>query len=427
MEILRVNGGRRLSGEAQLTAAKNAVLPIMAAALMAGAPVTLLNVPEMGDIDNMSRILEALGCRVERRGRELYIDARAAREGSLNGELSRRLRSSIFMLGPLLGRFRRAEAAYPGGCAIGKRPIDMHLSGLAALGARVSEANGLVQIDGGGMHAGDVRLPFPSVGATENVMMAAVLLPGESRIFNAAREPEIVDLAGFLNALGARVRGAGTEQISIDGVKRLDGAEYRPIPDRIVAGTLLAAAAITGGSVALPGARAEHMEAVLQALSRMGVSVRRTAAGVEAAAALPLRPIRVTTGPFPGFPTDMQAPLLALACRARGESCVTETLFENRFQHVEPLRAMGAQIRLEQRTACVTGGTLRGCPVVARDLRCGAALVVAALGASGQTDVGGVELIDRGYERLEDQLAALGADIRRLAVPAQLEPVRQAR
>ena len=419
MEILRVNGGRRLSGEARLMAAKNAVLPIMAAALMADAPVTLTDVPRMGDIDSMSRVLEALGCRVERREQALSIDARDATGGCLSGELTHRLRSSIFMLGPLLGRFRRAEAAYPGGCAIGKRPIDMHLGGLAALGARVTEHDGLVSIDGGNMCAGKVHLPFPSVGATENVMMAAALLSGESHIFNAAREPEIVDLAGFLNALGADVRGAGTGCISICGVRRLGGAVYRPIPDRIVAGTLLAAAAVSGGTILLHGARAEHMEAVLAALRQMGVRVEASGDGIRMAAALPLKPVRVVTGPFPGFPTDMQAPLMALACRARGESSITETMFENRFQHVEPLRAMGAQIRLDQRTARVLGGEMRGCDVTARDLRCGAALVVAALGAEGQTDVSGVELIDRGYERLEEQLNALGADVLRIPMAAQ--------
>ena len=413
MEILRIKGGRRLSGEIRLTAAKNAVLPIMAAALMAASPVMLENVPQMADIDAMSGILRALGCRVKREQRKMIIDPSAVSCAALDGELPTRLRSSIFALGPLLGRFRRAEAVYPGGCAIGKRPIDLHLKGLAALGAKVCEEDGRVRIDGRYMRADDVRLAFPSVGATENLMMAAVLLPGESRIFGAAREPEIVDLAGFLNAMGARICGAGTDEIRIEGVRRLNGIEYRPIPDRIVAGTLLSAGAITGGSVLVKDARAAHMQAVLSALQKMGASVCAENGGLRVNAALPLKPVTLSTAPFPGFPTDMQAPLMALACRAQGESRITETLFENRFQQVEPLRRMGADIRLAHRTAIIRGGRLYGAQVEARDLRCGAALALAALAAEGESELSGVHLIDRGYERLEEQLSALGADVRR--------------
>lgn len=413
VEILRINGGRRLSGRIRLTAAKNAVLPIMAAALLAEEPVALLDVPHMADIETMACVLQSLGCSVAWQGRTLLIDASTAVRAVLDGELPTRLRSSIFALGPLLGRFRRAEAVYPGGCAIGKRPIDLHLNGLAALGARVQEEGEAVHIDGRGMHAADVHLAFPSVGATENLMMAAVLLPGESRIIGAAREPEIVDLAGFLNAMGARIRGAGANIISIEGVGKLHGAEYRPIPDRIVAGTLLAAGAITGGTVEIENARMAHMQAVIAALADMGARIVPAESGLRLSAALPLRPVRVSTAPFPGFPTDMQAPLMALACRAQGESRITETMFENRFQHVEMLRKMGADICMAHRTAIIRGGRLHGASVEARDLRCGAALVLAALAAEGESEVAGVKLIDRGYEHLELQLCALGADIRR--------------
>ena len=413
VEILRINGGRRLSGRIRLTAAKNAVLPIMAAALLAEEPVALLDVPHMADIETMACVLQSLGCSVAWQGRTLLIDASTAVRAVLDGELPTRLRSSIFALGPLLGRFRRAEAVYPGGCAIGKRPIDLHLNGLAALGARVQEEGEAVHIDGRGMHAADVHLAFPSVGATENLMMATVLLPGESRIIGAAREPEIVDLAGFLNAMGARIRGAGANIISIEGVGKLHGAEYRPIPDRIVAGTLLAAGAITGGTVEIENARMAHMQAVIAALADMGARIVPAESGLRLSAALPLRPVRVSTAPFPGFPTDMQAPLMALACRAQGESRITETMFENRFQHVEMLRKMGADICMAHRTAIIRGGRLHGASVEARDLRCGAALVLAALAAEGESEVAGVKLIDRGYEHLESQLCALGADIRR--------------
>lgn len=416
MEILRVNGGRRLSGTIRLTAAKNAVLPIMAAALMADSPVTLHDVPCMADIDSMGRILSSLGCAVQRHGCVLKIDPSAAGGTVLDGELPTQLRSSIFLLGPLLSRYRRAEAVYPGGCAIGKRPIDLHLNGLAALGARVTEAEGRVRIDGDGMKPACVQLDFPSVGATENLMMAAAQLPGESCIHNAAREPEIVDLANFLNAMGARIWGAGGDTIWIQGVQRLCGVEYRPIPDRIVCGTLLAAAAITRGEIAVQNARPEHMTAVMGVLRQAGAWLDICGDALLLRADERVRPVRFTTAPFPGFPTDMQAPMMAIACTAQGESYITETLFENRFQQVEPLRSMGAQIQLSQRTALVRGTRLHGARVEARDLRCGAALVLAALAAEGESEVRGVPLIDRGYERLEEQLAQLGADIWRCRV-----------
>lgn len=417
MDILRIGGGRRLSGEVRLTAAKNAVLPIMAAALMAEGPVTLHDVPRMTDIDSMARILGALGCVVTRRERTLMIDPGSATGTVLEGKLPTQLRSSIFLLGPLLSRFRKAEAVYPGGCAIGKRPIDLHLKGLAALGAKVTESDGRVRIDGGSMHAADYALSIPSVGATENLMMAMVRLSGTSRIFNAAREPEIVDLAGFLNSMGARISGAGSAEIRIEGVKKLSGISYTPIPDRIVGGTMLCAAAITGGEILLKNACAAHLGAVIRVMRNMGMEIECGRSAIRIRTKGTLLAQSIATAPFPGFPTDLQAPMMAVLCRTEGLSRITEQMFENRFQQVDQLRRMGAEICLCDRTALIQGSRLHGANLEARDLRCGAALVLAALGAEGSSEVRGVGLIDRGYERLEAQIAALGGDIRRIRRP----------
>ena len=411
MEILRVRGGRQIAGEVRLAAAKNAVLPIMAAALMADSPVVLRDVPRMSDIECMGQILCGLGCVLHRQEDALLIDPRPASGIVLSGELPTRLRSSIFLLGALLSRCRMAQTVYPGGCAIGKRPVDLHLNGLRALGARVEEKDGRICVDGTDMRAACVRLAFPSVGATENLMMAMACLTGESRILNAAREPEIADLAGFLNAMGARIAGAGTREIRIEGVECLHGVDYTPIPDRIVGGTLLCAAAVTGGQIRLFRAVPEHMRSTLDALYRAGAQISTSGDSVFLRMRGELKPISLKTAPFPGFPTDMQAPVMSLACCAAGESRISETLFENRFQHVDSLRQMGAEIRLEGCTAIVQGGRLHGATVQAKDLRCGAALVIAALAAEGESRVQGVELIDRGYDDFEGILRRLGADI----------------
>lgn len=414
LEILRISGGRRLSGEVRLTAAKNAVLPIMAAALLADGPVTLMDVPHMADIERMGCILQKLGCGVRREAGTLSIDPRTLRGCALDGDPARQLRSSIFLLGPLLSCFGRAEAPYPGGCAIGERPVDLHLSGLSALGAAIDESGGRICVDGRDMRAARFELKFPSVGATENLMMAMAKLPGESRIVNAAREPEVADLAAFLNAMGARIRGAGGGEIAVEGVRRLRGIEYTPIPDRIVGGTLLCAAAVTGGEILLQNAQKAHMAALIDCLGRMGAEASAAQNGLYLRACGALRPVRVKTAPFPGFPTDLQAPVMALACTAQGESRLEETLFENRFWHVSQLRKMGARIQLEGRTARVTGGRLHGAAMEAKDLRCGAALALAALAAEGVSEVSGVEMIDRGYDDFAGMLGSLGADVRRI-------------
>ena len=318
------------------------------------------------------------------------------------------------MMGSLITRFGRATVTYPGGCEIGLRPIDLHLKGLRRLGVEIREEHGRIDCDGRRRHAGDVLLDFPSVGATENLMMAAVLTKGETIIRNAAREPEIVDLQGFINAMGGKVSGAGSSIVRIRGVDSLHGAAYRPIADRITAGTLLAAAAMTGGEIALDGFSGDSMDAVLAKLREAGCLINESGDGLTLSAPRRLRAVDVFTQPYPGFPTDMQAQMMALCCVAEGTSIIVENVFESRFSHAAQLVRMGADITVHHRTAVVRGGRLTGARVTARDLRAGAALVLAALAADGMTEVENVSLIDRGYERLEETLAALGARIRRV-------------
>ena len=408
-----VSGGRRLCGRYEVDCAKNAVLPILAAAMLTDAPVTIEDCPDLVDARNMLSILETLGCRVEKRGREVLLDASRAEDHEMPERLSKRLRSSIFLLGPLIARFGRARVSYPGGCEIGQRPIDLHLKGLRALGVQIREAHGMIECEGARLRGADVYLDFPSVGATENVMMAAVLARGRTTIHNAAREPEIRDLQDFINALGGKVRGGGTDRVAIEGVKSLGGARYRPLPDRIVAGTLLAAAAITHGEVLLERVIPGDLGAVLDKLRQAGCEVEAEGEAIFLRAGS-LRPFEISTQPFPGFPTDLQAQFMALACVAEGASVIVENVFENRFAHAAQLRRMGADIFLSGRLAVVRGGRLYGAEVQAGDLRGGAALALAALAAEGESRVENVELIDRGYEHLEDMLAALGANIRRI-------------
>ena len=415
MEAFRVEGGVRLQGALRVDSAKNAVLPIMAAAVMADSPVTLRDVPNISDANHMAEILSMLGCSTTRQGRTLTIDSMTMRRWEAPERLSKQIRSSIFLLGPILARFRKAMMTYPGGCEIGLRPIDLHLNGLRSLGVKISEAGGLIDCDGSAMHAGEVHFDYPSVGATENVMMAAVLLPGTTVIHNAAREPEIVDLQRFMNAMGAKVRGAGSHYIEIEGVPALHGTEWTPMPDRIVAGTLLAAAAITGGEIELTNAPESDMVAVCSKLREMGCRLDEEPGFLYLKAPERLQAFRqLQTQPHPGFPTDMQVQMLALLCVAEGMGVIVENVFENRFTHAGDLNRMGAQVMCSGRTAVVRGvEKLYGADVTARDLRGGAALVLAGLRAEGVTTVEGVALIDRGYDALEHQLAALGARIAR--------------
>ena len=422
MEAFVVEGGVALRGEARVDSAKNAVLPILAAAVLTPEEIVLHNVPDITDVGHMAAILTMLGCRVERSGRDMTVDCGGIHSWEMPDKLSKQIRSSIFLLGPILARFRKATVTFPGGCEIGLRPIDLHLSGLRQLGVEISEEGGLIHCDGRNMHAGEVHFDYPSVGATENVMMAAVLLPGTTVIHNPAREPEIADLQAFINAMGGKIRGAGTHYIAVEGVERLHGTAWTPMADRIVAGTLLAAAAITGGEITLTNAPESDMVAVTAKLREMGCRLEERPGWIHLRAPKRLTAFaQLQTQPHPGFPTDMQVQMLALLSTAEGMGVITENVFENRFTHAGDLNRMGAHILCTGRTAVVRGvPELYGAHVTARDLRGGAALVLAGLRARGETLVDHAELIDRGYDHLERQLSRLGGKVRRVsAVPGE--------
>ena len=410
MPIYSIRPSLALRGEAQINTSKNAVLPIMAAALLCHTPVTLHRVPQLTDVDSMARVLEACGAAVTRDGRDMTIRADSLHSPA-DADIMHRLRASILVLGPLCARLGEARVPMPGGCAIGQRPVDIHLRGMKALGAETAQENHLAMARGK-LRGGGLYLDFPSVGATENLIMAAVLAEGVTRIENAAKEPEITDLCDFLTGCGARILGAGTGTLVIDGVRRLQGMDFTPIPDRIEAGTLACAAAMTEGSVLLTGGRTDHLRALLFKLREAGVIVQQDARGL-CLRGRARRGVDVRTLSYPGFPTDLQAPMMAVCCRAKGRSVFLETIFENRFMHAAALCRMGADIRTEGRMAVVEGGgPLYGCPVEATDLRAGAALMLAGMIAQGETtllDEHGH--IDRGYERLDEKLRQLGADI----------------
>ena len=412
MEVLRIEGGNRISGVFSVGGAKNAVLPILAAAILTDEDVVLTGCPKLLDVNNMLKIMETLGCRCAFGGDgTIRIQSGNANGWEMPDELSKALRSSIFMMGPILGRFHKATVTYPGGCEIGQRPIDLHLKGLRALGVEIEETHGMIYCNGENLRGGPVHFDFPSVGATENIMMAAVLAKGETVITNAAREPEIVDLQRFINLMGGDVSGAGTDEIRVRGVSKLHGAAYRPLPDRIVAGTLLVTAAMTRGEIELIGAVPGDLGAVLDKLRQAGCEIGASEAAIRLKAPEKLAAIEVSTQPYPGFPTDMQAQIMAMACTAKGTSVIVENVFENRLSHAAQLRRMGAEIIVNNRTAVIRGGRLTGARVSARDLRGGAALVMAALAAEGVTVVDNLSQIDRGYEAFENTLKSLGANI----------------
>lgn len=418
MDALRIVGGRRLDGECTVHSAKNAVLPILAASILTDEKTLLEECPGLSDIRYMTDILETLGCQTLRQGGTLQIDPQGLNRYEMPDGLSKKIRSSIFLLGPIVARFRKAAVTFPGGCEIGLRPIDLHLSGLRQLGVEVREEGGVIHCDGSGMRAGVVHFDYPSVGATENVMMAATLLKGRTLLHNAAREPEIQDLQRFMCAMGARISGAGSHTIQVEGVERLHGVSYRPMADRIVAGTLLAAAAMTGGRVQLHRAPCESMYAIFSKLKEMGCQIQEGENGAALYAPGRLRAFQMLqTQPHPGFPTDMQVQMLALSTLAEGTSVVVENVFENRFTHAGDLNRLGANVLVNGRTAVVQGvERLYGTRVTARDLRGGAALAIAGLRAEGETLVEHAELIDRGYDHMETMLCALGADARRITL-----------
>ncbi len=401
----------------QVSGAKNATLPILAGALLSRSPLTVHNVPRLRDVNTTIALLRRMGVGVEFHddGR-VEVDPTTLENYFAPYELVKTMRASVLVLGPLLGRRGRADVSLPGGCAIGARPVDLHVAGLQALGARVKIADGYISASAGRLKGAHLVLDKITVTGTENLMMAAVLAAGETVIDNAAQEPEVSDLAAFLNSMGARVAGAGTAQIVIQGVDELAGADYTVQPDRIEAGTFLVAGAITRGRVRVEQVVPEHLEAVLQKLREAGASIE-TGADWVALDMHGRRPtaVDVSTAPYPGFPTDMQAQFMALNCIADGVGTVTENVFENRFMHVPELQRMGADIRLEGHTAIVRGADLlRSAPVMATDLRASAGLVLAGLVAAGETVVDRIYHLDRGYQRIEEKLALLGARIRRL-------------
>jgi UDP-N-acetylglucosamine 1-carboxyvinyltransferase len=412
---LRIEGGVPLEGEVAASAAKNAALPELAAALLTPEPVTLTNLPDLGDVRTMLELLQSLGAGVTRRGREATVTVERVARDLAPYELVSTMRASVLVLGPLVARHGSARVALPGGCAIGVRPIDQHLRGLAALGAEIAIENGYVVARAGRLRGARIVTDLVTVTGTENLMMAAALADGTTVIENAAREPEIGDLAALLTAMGACVRGAGTDRIEVEGVRELRGAVHRIVPDRIEAGTLLVAGAITRGDVRVTDMVPAHVAAVLARLEETGVEIEVGPSWVRARAGDRPRPTDIVTSPFPGFPTDMQAQLMTLLGLADGQSKLTETIFENRYMHVAELARMGAHITTEGSVAIVRGvAAYQGAPVMASDLRASAALVLAGVAGRGCTEVSRIYHLDRGYERLETKLAALGARIERL-------------
>ncbi|NIA16116.1 MAG: UDP-N-acetylglucosamine 1-carboxyvinyltransferase [Nitrospiraceae bacterium] len=415
MDKILVRGGTALHGSVQVRGAKNAALPLMAATLLAESPCVLHNVPCLHDVFSMDKLLAGMGMAVEFTGRFMTMDPSTVESQTAPYDLVRKMRASFFVLGPLLGRYGKAKVSLPGGCAIGTRPVDIHLKGLEALGVRIAIEDGYVLADGQPQGA-DVALDFPSVGATENLMMAASRANGVTRLNNVAREPEIVDLAQFLNTMGAQISGAGTDLIAIVGVDSLGGAEHAVIPDRIEAGTFLAAGVATRGDVTVLNANPDHLPSFLAKLREAGAEVEIHGSKIRAAAKNGLKGVDIATQPYPGFATDLQAQVMTMLCVAEGASVIKETVFENRFMQVAELARMGADIDLDGNTAIVRGvKSLSGAPVMASDLRASAALIIAGLVAEkGETAISRVYHIDRGYERIEERLAGLGAQIERV-------------
>jgi UDP-N-acetylglucosamine 1-carboxyvinyltransferase len=419
MDKLQITGGTPLEGEVRISGAKNATLPILAATLLSDGPVSIGNVPHLQDVTTMIELLGRMGVSVTVDERmRIEVDGSTLRQAVAPYELVKTMRASILVLGPLVARFGQADVSLPGGCAIGARPVNIHVAGLQAMGADISIENGYIRAKASRLKGARLVLDTVTVTGTENLMMAAALADGETVLENAAREPEVVDLANFMNAMGAKVRGAGTDKIVIEGVERLHGTHYEVLPDRIEGGTYLVAGAITRGHVRIKNTRPEHLDAVLQKLVEAGVKVDAgdTWIEVDMRGRRP-KAIDVRTAPYPAFPTDMQAQFAALNTIADGVGTVIETIFENRFMHMLEMRRMGAEIRLEGNTAIIKGvETLQAAPVMATDLRASASLVLAALAAQGRTDIERIYHIDRGYESIEEKLSQLGAQIRRVPI-----------
>lgn len=415
MDKIVISGGKRLSGVVEISGAKNAALPMMAATILASGQSTLFNVPCLRDVSTFSDVLRVLGARVKREDDNLNIDTSGIEHLEAPYELVRTMRASIYVLGPLLARFGRARVSLPGGCAWGPRPVNLHIKALEALGARVDIQHGYIVAQAGKLRGAIVDFDVSSVGATANTMMAACLASGTTVVRNAAREPEIEALGGMLNSMGASISGAGTDTVKIQGVGGLHAVQERVMPDRIEAGTYMMAAAITGGRVVLKGARPEHLGAVMGKMEEGGVTLRQEGGDMMVEGTSSLTPLDVTTAPYPGFPTDLQAQIMALLSLAQGTSVITETVFLDRFTHVPELRRLGVNVKLDANVAIITGvEKLSGATVMASDLRASAALILAGLMAQGKTEVRRIYHIDRGYERIEEKLRGLGAAIQRV-------------
>ncbi|HEY5928172.1 MAG TPA: UDP-N-acetylglucosamine 1-carboxyvinyltransferase [Kofleriaceae bacterium] len=417
MDKIVVEGGARLAGKIPISGAKNAALPLLAAALLPSGPSTWKNVPQLADVHTMAKLLRMLGWTVDAGPHSLHIaPPTGKKKPKLEApyELVKTMRASVLVLGPLVARYGRGRVSLPGGCAIGARPIDQHLKGLEAMGAKVTLEHGYVDVECKRLRGATIVLDMPTVTGCENIMMAAALAKGRTVIENAAREPEVEELGLVLNKMGARVQGAGTPIITIEGVDELQPIEHAIIPDRIEAGTFAVAAAMTRGDVLLEGARPEHMDAIVAKLRTMGATVSAEAGGLRVKGGAEVLPADITTQPHPGFPTDMQAQFMVLACLAKGQSVIQEMIFENRYMHVPELNRMNADITVSGRTAIIRGGRpLSGATVMATDLRASASLILAGLVASGKTEVLRVYHLDRGYEAIEKKLKAVGAKIRR--------------
>lgn len=417
MERLIVKGGNRLVGTVKTSGAKNAVLPIIAASILGTSPSMLDEIPALEDVRTICAVLECLGIKVDAsEPHTLKIDSREITSCEAPYELVRSMRASFLVMGPLLARKGYARISQPGGCAIGTRPIDLHLKGFEALGVKIEQGHGYIEASAPeGMTGANIYLDFPSVGATENIMMAAAMANGTTVLENPAEEPEIVDLANYLNQMGARVRGAGTNVITIEGVSELHGVQHSVIPDRIEAGTYMIAAAMTGGDVIIENVLPEHQKPLIAKLREAGALVEEDIDRIHVVGSGKLKAVDIKTLPYPGFPTDMQAQMMAMLSVAEGRSKITETVFENRFMHVVELNRMGANITTEGRSAVITGPAhLTGCTVRATDLRAGAAMILAGLVAEGATEICDIYHIDRGYEEIAAKLTRLGADIKRV-------------
>jgi UDP-N-acetylglucosamine 1-carboxyvinyltransferase len=414
MDRIVITGGRALNGAVRMSGAKNAALPILAATVLGGGDCVLSNLPQVVDVVTMGKLLKILGVSVSQEGERAVVRADSVNSTQAPYDLVRTMRASVLVLGPLLARWGEAVVSLPGGCAIGSRPVDLHLTALSKLGAEIEIEHGYIRAKAGRLRGDRVYFDTPTVTGTENIMMAACLAEGTTVIENAAKEPEISDLAEFLRKRGARITGAGSDMITIEGVTALHGADHEVIPDRIETGTYLIAGAMTGGDIQVERCRPGHLEALLVKLRESGAEIQEGKESIRIRAPARLKGINVRTCPHPGFPTDMQAQFVALMAVAEGTSVITETVFESRFMHVEELRRMGADIRVEGNRAMVTGKDhLAGAPVMASDLRASAGLILAGLAAEGVTEVSRVYHLDRGYERLEEKLQAVGAIIER--------------